>query len=211
MVLLAVMAFAGLAFGQAPAIDYYGFAWEDGGFLPSNPGDVLSLTGVGTSADAIFGVDLGTEELTFYIYDLVSTGGFDIGGTTVISYVGGFLEIYRDGAENADWGTAPPNPTSPSTFTDGSLFFQGSFNDLTIFITDAGYGSFEGTLDGLAGEMISEVCTGCAYSWGGSFTLDAGAQIPEGYDLQIDGVFEIEAAVPTESTSWGSMKALFRN
>jgi hypothetical protein len=209
--LLAMTVVTGFAFGQAPGIDYYGFAWEDGGFPPSNPGDVLYFTGVGNGADPIFGVDLGTEELTFYIHDLVSTGEFDVAGTTVIAYTGGTLEIYRDGAQNADWGVAPPNPTSPATFNDGTLFFQGAFNDFTIFIAPGGYGSFEGTLDGVAGEVISEVCTGCAYSWGGSFTLESGAQIPAGYDLQIDGVFEIEAAVSTETTNWGSLKALYRD
>ena len=36
-----------------------------------------------------------------------------------------------------------------------------------------------------------------------------GKTIPDGYDLQVDGVFEIEEAVSTEETSWGSVKALF--
>ena len=58
--------------------------------------------------------------------------------------------------------------------------------------------------------MIDESCVGCAYTWGGGFTTDANAQMPEGYDLQIDGVFEIEAAVSTEDATWGSLKALYR-
>ena len=66
-------------------------------------------------------------------------------------------------------------------------------------------------LDGLAGTIIDSVCSDCVYTWGGAFTLDAGAQIPEGYDLQIDGLFEIDAAVPAESVSWGSVKALFND
>jgi len=199
------------AAAQNPTIDYYGFAWETGGFPPSDPGDVLDFVGVADAADAIFGVDLGADELTFYIYDLVSTGEVDLGGYSMISYTGGMLEIWRAGAKNADWGTFPPNPTAPSTFNDGSLFFQGSFNDFTLFMTSAGAGSYEGTLDGLGGEMIDSVCTGCAYTFGGSFTNDAGAQIPDGYDIQMDGVFSIEAAVPDATTSWGSVKALFRN
>jgi hypothetical protein len=214
ILILAALAMAGTAvpvLAQAPAIDYVGFGWEDGGFPPSNPGDVLYFTGVGLSADAIFGVDLGTEELTVYLYDLVSTGEIPVGGGTIlISYVGGFLEIYRDGAQNADWGIFPPNPTAPSTFTDGELFFQGQFVDFTVFLGATGAGSFEGNLNGVGGSLIDDVCNGCAYTWGGEFTTDAGAQIPEGYDLQIDGVFEIEAAVSTEETTWGNLKALYR-
>jgi hypothetical protein len=210
MTLAMAVAFAIPAFGQASSIDYLGYAWEDGGFLPSNPGDVLIFTGGAVGADPVFGVDLGTEEVTFYMYDLVSTGEVPIGGGTVmISYSGGMLEIYRDPAQNADWGIAPPNPTSPSTFIDGTLYFQGAFVNMTVFMSPGGYGSYEGTLDGIGGTMIDDVCTGCVYTWGGNFTPDTGAQIPDGYDLQVDGVFEIEEAVSTENASWGSVKALF--
>ncbi len=210
MALLLVVAFAIPAFGQASAIDYYGFAWETGGFPPSDPGDVLIFTGVGNAADPVFGVDLDNEEITFYMYDLVSTGSMDIGGgTLMINYTGGYLEIYRDAAMNADWGISPPNPTSPSSFVDGALFFKGSFNSMTAFLNPGGDGSYEGSLDGIGGTMIDDVCTGCVYTWGGNFTPPSGAQIPEGYDIQIDGVFEIEEAVSTEDRSWGSVKALF--
>ncbi len=210
MAMVLVVAFAIPAFGQASAIDYYGYAWETGGFPPSEVGDVLVFTGVTDFADPVFGVDLETEEVTFYMYDLVSTGSMDIGGGTLqINYTGGYLEIYRDAGMNAAWGISPPNPTSPSTFIDGTLFFKGSFNSMTAYLAVSGYGSYEGSLDGIGGTMIDEVCTGCVYTWGGSFTPATGAQIPDGYDLQVDGVFEIEEAVSTENSNWGSVKALF--
>lgn len=210
MALVLVVAFALPAFGQSSTIDYYGYAWETGGFPPSNAGDVLVFTGVADFADPIFGVDLANEELTFYMYDLGSAGEVDIGGGVVmINYVGGFLEIYRDAAMNADWGIAPPNPTSPSTFMDGTLYFQGSFNSLTVFLNPGGDGAYEGSLDGIGGEMIDSVCTECVFTWGGNFVGATGAQIPDGYDLQVDGVFQIEQAVPTVGTTWGSVKALF--
>lgn len=214
ILILAALAMAGTAvpvLGQAPAIDYVGYGWEDGGFPDSNPGDELFVASVAVTADAIFGVDLGTEELTIYLYDLISTGQIPVGGgTNLISYTGGFMEIYRDAAQNADWGINPPNATAPGTFTDGALFFQGAFVDFTLFLGASGGGSFEGNLNGIGGELIDDVCTGCAYTVGGAFTTDVGAQIPEGYDLQIDGVFEIEATVSTEETTWGNMKALYR-
>jgi hypothetical protein len=212
LAMVLVIAFAIPAFGQASAIDYYGFAWETGGIPTSDPGDILIFTGVGDGVDPIFGVDLEVEELTFYMYDLVSTGEIPVaGGTVMINYVGGYLEIYRDAAKNADWGISPPNPTSPSTFVDGILYFKGSFNSMTVFLSPGGEGAYEGTLDGIGGTMIDDVCTGCVYTWGGNFLPDTGAQIPDGYDLQVDGVFEIEEAVSTENASWGSVKALFNN
>lgn len=210
LTMVLVVAFAMPTFGQVAAIDYYGFAWETGGFPPSNPGDDLILAGVGDDADPIFGVNLGTEELTFYMSALTSSGEIDMGGgVLMINYIGGSLEIYRDGGMNADWGIAPPNPTAPSTFVDGTLFFMGTFTSMTVFLNPDGSGAFEGNLDGVGGTMIDSICSDCVYTWGGSFTPPSGAQIPAGYDLQVDGVFEIDRAVSTEDSSWGSVKALF--
>lgn len=209
--LIAVVVLAAPAAAQGPEIDYFGYAW-----VTPNPvktvGDELEFVGVADFADALFGVDLGVDELTFYFYDLISTGDVPLGGgATYTSFTGGMLEIWRDGAQNADWGINPPSPVSPSTFTDGSLFFRGEFNYFDMYMTADGAGSFEGTLDGLAGEVIASVCNGCAYTVGGSFTEDVGAQIPEGYVYQMDGVFEIDPAVATETSNWGSVKALFRD
>lgn len=198
------------ALAQNPSIDYFGYGWL--GVTPvKNAGDELLFTGVADFADAVFGVDLGVEELTFYFYDLISDGDTMIGTTTKTTFSGGTLEIWRDGAMNADWGINPPNPAYLPTFTDGSLFFRGGFINFTMFLTAGGAGSFEGDLDGLAGEMIADVCTGCAYTVGGTFTSDTGAQIPEGYVYQMDGVFEIEATVSEQASSWGSVKAMFRD
>ncbi len=204
----ALVALATPLLAQNPGIDYIGYGWEDGGFLPSNPGDVLEVTAVATGADPVFQIDFGVDELTFHMYDMVSTGEIPIGGGTImINYVGGYLDIYRDPAQNADWGVNP----SPATFTDGVLAFHGSFNSLTFFYTADGNGAFEGYLDGLSGEVIDEVCVGCAYTWGGSFTQAAGAQIPAGYDVQIDGVFELDGAVADEQSTWGDVKSLYGN
>jgi hypothetical protein len=208
---MAVVGMVGPGFGQYATIDYYGYAWEDGGFPPSDPGDELWFTGVAVTVAPIFGVDLSSEELTFYMHGLISTGEVPIGGGNVmISYTGGMLEIYRDAAMNADWGVSPPNATSPPTFVDGSLYFSGSFTSMTVYMTPDGYGAYEGTLDGIGGEMITSVCNNCVYTWGGTFTPATGAQIPDGYDLQVDGVFEIEEAVGTDETTWGAVKALFK-
>lgn len=200
------------AAAQVASLDYVGFGWEDGGFPPSDPGDVLNFVGVVATADQIFGLDFGAHETTIHLYDLVSTGEFDIGGgTTMIPYSGGMLDIYTDPSFNAAWGTMPPNATAPSTFTDGTLFFRGAFTSCTLFMAATGGGSYEGTLNGISGTLIDEFCEDCVYTWGGAFSTDVGAQIPEGYDLQMDGIFEIDISVDTEPTSWDSMKALFRN
>ena len=198
------------ALGQVYAVDYLGYGWETGGMLPSNAGDELIITSVADDIDPAFGVDLNTEEVTLHIYGLISAGQQDMGGYYVVNYTGGTLDIFEDPAMNADWGTNPPNPTSPSTFSDGSLFFRGAFTSFTMYFDSSGAsGSFEGNLDGIEGSIINEMCTNCVYTWGGSFSQESDAQIPAGYDLQIDGVFEIDSAVDAETASWGSVKALF--
>lgn len=208
----ALLAFAAPSSASMVALmDYSGFAWEDGGVPASNPGDVLNITAIALTYDAAFGVDPGSAEVTLYIYDLVSTGGFyDAGsGNTFISYVGGTIEVYEGASLNHDWGVFPPN-ASQSTFTDGSLLFEGNFSRFNLIITDAGNGAYDGEIDGVGG-TAAQICSDCAYTFGGLFGREVGAQIPEGYDLQIDGTLEVDAAVSASVSSFGAVKALFQD
>jgi len=206
----AMVVFAVPAFAQAPAIDYVGYSWETGGFPPSVAGDELVCLGVTSNLDPIFGVDLGVDELTFHLYGLISTGEVPLGGGMVmVTYTGGMMDVWRDGAQNADWGLNPPNPTAPASFVDGTLFFRGAFNDFTVFMLGDGSGSFEGTLNGLGGEVLGDLCTDCAYTWGGTYT-QLSAQVPDGYDMQMDGELLIEGSVAEDVQTWSGVKALFR-
>jgi len=208
---LIIAAFALPASAQVYTIDYLGYGWEQTPGPLKAAGDELVITSTADNIDPAFGVDLTTEEVTLHVYGLISSGPVDMGGYMVVDYTGGFMDIYEDPAMNADWGTNPPNAVSPSTFSDGSLFFTGQFLDFTMYFDPSGSsGSFSGHLNGLGGSILGSVCTNCVYTWGGAWTSDAGAQIPLGYDYQIDGVFEIDSAVPNETTSWGNVKALFK-
>jgi hypothetical protein len=212
VVLLAVGTLAFTTTAQGVEItDYLGFAWETGGFPPSQSGDVFSFVGVSDWADPLMGVDLNTEEVTFYVHDLVSMGQLADNpqpGWTTTYYSGGVLEMYRDAAMNADYGINPPNGTVPSTFTDGTLLLSANFTSFAISIDPFGNGSYGGAADGTGGELITS-CTGCIYTWGGSFTVDAGAQLPEGYDIQMDGILDIDSAVPAPTQAWGALKAKY--
>jgi hypothetical protein len=209
--LLLVLLPATSGFAQKPYIDYYGYAWETGGFPPSDVGDELIFTCVADFVDDLFDVSLDDFELTFHLYGMTnySSSIDDITNVETILYEGGYLDIYMDAAKDADWGMNPPNPTSPSTFTDGILFFHGSFTSFVMYMTSFGFGSYEGVLDGEDGWVINEVCADCAYTWGGAFTPDI-AQVHEGYDLQIDGVLEMDDSIPTADKTWGDVKSLYR-
>jgi len=191
--------------------DYIGYAWETGGFPPSDPGDVLQFVGVADWMDPIAGVDLATEEVTYYVYGLTSLGASTDDpavGYTTYYYSGGTLEMYRDSAKNAAYGINPANASAPSTFTDGTLLLKGAFTSFAITFDPFGGASYGGAADGLAGEFITS-CSGCIYSWGGTYTVDVGAQIPEGYDMQLDGILQIDSAVPTTDASWGTIKSQY--
>ncbi len=200
------------ALAQTAIVDYVGYGWESGGVPPSNVGDALQIAAVADVIDPMFGVNLASEEATIFIYGLTSAGEFtDVNtGWTIISYNGGTLELYSDPARNRDWGTFPPNGSVPSTFTDGTLLFRGAFTSFTLIFTGPGAGTYEGNLDGVGGSAV-QLCSGCAYTFGGAFTRGTGAQVLEGYDLQIDGTLEVNRAVPRETTGWGALKALYRN
>lgn len=198
-------------------MDYSGYAYETGGLgdgLPSDPGDVLVLTGVADAYDDLFGVQPTSQEVTIYIYDLVSDGGFTDGEFLRIAYSGGRIEVYEDAVLNHDWGTNPPNPEL-SSFTDGQLLFSGDFTrfnlDLKIAGIGAGSGGYSGDIDGVGG-TAAELCDGaqdCAYTFGGAFGKPLNVQLPDGYDVQIVGTLEVDAAVDAQDNSFGAVKALF--
>jgi len=208
---LSLMVAAPAFAGEIILMDYTGYGYEDGGLPSSNPGDVLVITAVAQSYDPMFNVAPGTQEVTIYIYDLASTGEFVSGADTYISYAGGKIEIYEDTNLDHDWGTFPPNVQLP-TFTNGSLLLEGDFTDFILVLSADGNGVYEGTIDGVGGTSAA-ICDGlpdCAYTFGGAFHRDI-APVPDGYDLQIDGTLEVDAAVPATPTSFGAVKALFHN
>jgi hypothetical protein len=212
-VLAACAVVAGLlpAGAFAAAVDYVGFAWEDGGLAASLPGDQLSIATVVTQIDPLFEVDLNSVEATLYIDGLVSGGAVPnpLNGSTVISYSGGSIAVYADAFADHDWGVNPANGSVPSTFVNGDLVFSGDFTSFTLVLDASGGGIFEGMIDATGGSALAGPCTGCAYTFSGTFAAPTGANIPEGYDLQVDGVLEVESAVATETVNWGSLKSIF--
>ena len=211
LVVVLVLGLAAPAHGIQIA-DYLGYAWLSTGWPPVNVGEDFTFVGAADAVDPLAGVDLATEEVTFHIHGLelmlVSTDDPAPGFTTYY-YSGGMLDMYRDASKNADWGINPPNLTSPSTFIDGVLMLHASFTSFGITVDPTGAGSYGGAADGLSGELIT-TCTGCIFTWGGTFSADIGAQIPEGYDLQLDGILDIDPTVPVEdSQAWGALKASF--
>lgn len=197
-------------------IDYQGYAWETGGFPPSNPGDALEMVGVVDDLDPLFGVNIPTVELTLHNTGLLSTGAVAFGGGFFgINYVGGNIELYEDATPDYDFGINPPNITAPATFANGTLFLGGFFTSFFLFFDiNFGVGSYEGFITWTAGTALATVqgLQADAFTFGGVLDTNAsGGAVPQGYDLQIDGTIEAEIVVAVEDKSWGQIKALYNN
>jgi hypothetical protein len=213
---MALLLTSSAALAQNAIIDYQGYAWETGGVPPSNAGDVLSVVGVVDAIDPRFGVNFATEEVTLYVTSLASTGQVDLGGGTLsIAYNGGTIDLYRDPAKDHDYGVNPPNATAPSTFVNGALFLGGTFSNFFLFFdTNTGSGAYEGNVTFTAGSGLATLnqIQANGYTFGGVLNSNAaGGNVPQGYDLQVDGVIEVEVIVGVEQKSWSEIKGLYRN
>ena len=216
LLVVAILGMATVAHAGVNIIDYQGYAWETGGFTPSNPGDVLNVVGVTDNVDAIFGVNLGSEELTIWVTNLVSTGQVPLGGGVLaVSYVGGDIQVWQDPAMNHDYGINPANATAPSTFVDGSLLLGGFFTNFVMYFdTVNGVGSYEGNVVWNAGSALATIngIQGNGFTFGGVLNnAAASGSVPEGYDLQADGVIEVNVVVGVEKQTWSGVKSLYNN
>lgn len=205
----------GSAMAQNALIDFQGYAWETGGFPASVADDVLSIVGVVDSLDARFGVNLAVDEVTLHVTGLVSAGQVDIGGGILsISYSGGTIDLYRDPARDHDYGIDPPNLTAPPSFTNGALFLGGTFSSFFLYFDPgSGSGAYEGNCLFTSGSGLTTLnqLNASAYTFGGTLDANAsGGSVPQGYDLQVDGIVEVEVIVGVEPRTWGSVKEMYR-
>jgi hypothetical protein len=209
------VAMAGGVQAQNALIDYQGYAWETGGFPPSDPLDVLNIVGVVDALDTRFGINLLAEEVTLHVTNLTSAGGVDIGGGVLsVAYAGGTIDLWRDPSMDHDYGINPPNATAPTSFTNGSLFLGGTFVNFFLFFDPAtSSGVYEGSVSFTSGSGLTTLnqLNANGYTFGGVLdTNSSGGNLPEGYDLQVDGTIEVEVRVGVEQKTWKEIKDLYR-
>jgi hypothetical protein len=206
---------ASSAQAQNALIDYQGYAWETGSFPPSNAGDVLSFVGVVDNLDARFGINLLLEEVTLHVSDLASNGQVDIGGGVLsIAYNGGSINLYRDPSMDHDYGVNPPNATAPASFVNGTPLLTGTLSSFFLFFDPStGSGAYEGQADFTGGSGLAtlNLLNARGYTFGGTLSrLASGGNVPQGYDLQVDGIIEVEVRVGVEPSSWSHIKEMYR-
>jgi hypothetical protein len=175
------------------------------------------MVGVVDALDSRFNVNLAVDEVTLYVNGLASTGQVDIGGGVLsVSYTGGTIDLYRDPSRDHDFGTNPGQGGSPApgTFTNGGLFLGGTFQSFFMFFDPStGSGAYEGNCSFNAGSGLATLnqLNANGYTFGGTLSSNAsGGNVPGGYDLQCDGVIEVEVIVGVQQKSWSRIKDLYR-
>jgi hypothetical protein len=212
----AALLVAGAARADDPLIDYQGYSFETGAFPPSAQGDVLTVVGVVDALDGRFNLDLGTTELTVVASDLVSGGEVDLGnGYFMVSYAGGLLNLFDDPTRDHDYGTSPPNASAPATFTNGTLFLGGAFNSFFLYFNPTtGDGAYEGYVLFTAGTGLTTLnqINSKGYTFGGVLSRNAvpNTAIPNGYDLQVDGILQVgPPIIGVMPMTWSAVKEMY--
>ncbi len=166
-----------------------------------------------------------TIEYTFYMtgmtLDLWVDGAV---GTYDSSYygAGGTISIYEGTPVNASLGaTAPPNATSPSTFTDvAPAILTGIVNDLKVMRRENSpgpqyIGEARGSVTFTGGTRLTDICGTSEPSWIFNTVVSAGTSSGisgTGYNLRWSGELLKRVCPPiaTEEKTWGSIKTLYR-
>lgn len=176
-------------------------------------GDEYRGVGFVTSFSTMFNGVTGAGEHTFALSNAVASGTSFVGGVLEVTFAPhARFRIYEDAANNGSYGVNPPNGTTPSTFTDGTLFLGADVNTMVlVYDYNTAQGNFEGlaTLD--EGSALWVVAPSRRAGWvlGGQAGQPNGS-IPAGYVNQISGEMQIPSVVPAAHKTWGQIKTLYR-
>jgi hypothetical protein len=221
--LLLVAPYARAAVG--PAIDWDpAYTWETGASVTNSPpGGEFKLVGIvsqfGPPLDALHADD-PTKEYTFYVHGLISQGTVVAGppATTfyTTNYTGGTFELYEDLSPESSFDPNPPNLTVPANYIDGTLLLKGNFTSFTVQsnnFTAFDVGNIEGNIIWTGGTLLAlaqgpnpQPCPGL---FTGGSTWYPAVLIP-GYIYRHDGKIDFQCPVSTTTSTWGSIKALYR-
>lgn len=203
------------------------YFWQAGGTPTNLPaGGILKCVGTisafGPPLDFL-NATMPSIEYTFYIDGLTSLGTTTIGppATEIYTtfYTGGTIAIYADPTPNALFTPFPPNADVPSTFQDDPPpILTGQFtsllvttNNFTAFQT----GSIEGDIAWTGGTLLpffagpnAQTCPGL-FTGGATWNTSSGIGIP-GYLFRHDGKIDLQCPVPTQKSTWGRLKSLYR-
>lgn len=212
----ALLAYAPVTHAQTLLFDYVGFDYQTPNNVPfGDPG--TSYTGIGTVPFlfAPLTSDTNNNEYTYVMSGLAPVGPPQVFGQfKIINYTAGTITLYEDsklGGTAADFGVNPPNPTVPTTFTDGTPILVGALTNFQFVLdTASGTGSFEAVFTVTGGSQLGNFPLNQRKGWTFSGATVNALNIPQGYAHQVDGQTFLDAPVSSRKTSWGRLKAGYR-
>ena len=211
-----LLGFTGFDYHLAsPASTHYldvGDGWRSVGFVTSvDPGLLGSY------------VDFSVNEYTYYMFNLTVQTTFVLGTFLEADFdnTSGRTRYYEDpisGGTHGTYGTNPPNATSPSTFSDGTVALGGkTYNFVITYDSGLGQGDFSGNMDLDEGVDLIYIPSSQRNGWilgglSGAHSLSGppNPNIPAGYDHQVSGECRRPEVTPTTHRTWGAIKALYR-
>lgn len=198
------------------------------GLSPSNQplGSVMRCVGTisafGPPLESL-NANMPAKEYTFFAGDFSSQGTttFANGSLEVYTtvYSGGTISVYEDATPDAVFDPNPENANVPSTFIDGGApILTGTFSGLTVVtnnFTTFKTGSIEGNINWTGGTLIAllnggngQPCPGL-FTGGSTWNTAPGIGIP-GYMFRHDGKIDLQCPTPTQKSTWGKLKNLYR-
>jgi hypothetical protein len=217
---MAAPAFAGPVIDWDPAFVYGAGAST----TFATPGAELRGVGIVSSFDGPLG-DLDandpTTEYTFIFRGLIAQPTVTTGPPAftfyTTNYTGGIIELWAGSPRNSSFAPFPENAIVPSTFQDGTLLLSGVFtsfytqtNNFTAFQT----GNMEGNVSWTGGTRLSSMNGGsgqpCPGLFTGGLTWRTEVLIP-GYVFRHDGKIDINCPTPAAPSTWGKLKAQYRD
>lgn len=179
----------------------------------SNGDSYFAVGAVTSFSPLLSGVVIPGTEHTFYLFDAVAANtSFSGNVLEVLFQPHARIRLYEDFANNLDYGTSPPNATSPSTFTDGTLIVGADVNQLElVYDYNSNVGIFDGTATLDEGSDLFAIPAGQRGGW--LMSGQAGppnSSVPSGYLNQLNGQIQVPSVTPVAHKTWGSIKALYR-
>jgi len=201
------------------------------GAWKSNAGSQLTVVGLMTLFCAPLNGDVPNLPTTEYSF--VWSGLSATAATTEATYIvngkkwdtdysSGNFYIYEDSPADAPRATTPmpinpPNATVPVNFADGTLILTGTLSGLHTIVTRSNNtssaiwgGSFSGNYQFTGGTQYGLVAgsglNAVNGNWCGKYPSGCA---PTGYTAHPNGKFDY-AVTPARSTTWGTIKQLYR-
>lgn len=211
-VLIVLLILSGVGVAQAtPFFDFWGYSYLEGPPFSVGTTTFVPMRFDPVQPELVIPLDLENNEYTVFIQDLLIVEVVAAGPVRTITYAGGDIQIFEDGAKNSGWTVNPPNGTVPGRFVDGELILAGHFTECAmVYLTTTMTGTVQGHVNWTSGSRLGELPAVDGWLFFGGTTDNPMHDTPDGYDMGWDPQLLPPEATASERTTWGKVRGLFR-